>query len=221
VNLFAKRRADKKLCALHIDDSRWIRIPVSVLLRRHFGMRVLEAESGQEGLRMAEVEQPDLIILDIMMPVMDGFDTLAQLKRNERTKDIPVLMCTSREMTHDVNLALRLGAAGYLTKPVEEENLVARVQELLVSMGKWGKVTASPRTLEPSLYDRATERIIPADAASSPSATSPPVTPVEPSAATPASARPCPSCQTPLSYISQYSAWYCYPCRKYPDLEAF
>src|SRR5262249_7395845 len=117
-NLFQKpEKKESPLCALHIDDSRWVRIPVSVILRRHFGMRVLEAASGHEGIRLAEAAVPDIIILDIVMPQMDGFDTLAQLKANPTTKDIPVLMCTARNLAREVNMAVQLGAMGFLTKP--------------------------------------------------------------------------------------------------------
>src|SRR5262249_1167023 len=116
-----KKKRPRPVCVLHIDDSKWIRIPVSVLLRRQFGMRGLEASNGAEGLEIAQKERPDLIILDLMMPHMDGFDTLSKLQENEATRSIPVLMCTSRNLTRDVNMALRMGAVDYIAKPIEED----------------------------------------------------------------------------------------------------
>src|SRR5262249_31575754 len=125
--LFEFNKKKRPSCILHIDDSRWVRIPVSVILRRHFGMRVLEASSGPEGIKIAQAEQPDLIILDVMMPQVDGFQTLADLKNNVRTKDIAVLMCSARDHTRDVNIAIRLGALGYIAKPIDETELITKV----------------------------------------------------------------------------------------------
>jgi twitching motility two-component system response regulator PilH len=203
LEFWKKEYPKKPICVLHIDDSKWVRIPVSVLLRRHFGMRVLEAENGPDGIRLAEEEHPDLIILDVMMPQMDGFDTLARLRTVARTKDIPVLMCTARDLTRDVNTALRLGALGYITKPIQEDHLVSKVREILVSIGKWGQL----------------QRIHIKDPLPSPSEV---VVPSE--VGTPATLRTsrpenrhCPGCQATLDFIDQYEAWYCYSCRRYPD----
>src|SRR5579864_7043029 len=128
---FTRPKKSVRLTALHIDDSKWVRIPVSVLLRREFGMRVLEAGDGFEGIAIAQRELPDIILLDVMMPKLDGFDTLKKLKEHPLTKQAYVLMCTARDNAREVNIALRLGASGYLTKPIEEERLLAQVGKLL------------------------------------------------------------------------------------------
>src|SRR5689334_10538315 len=117
---FRRTKKASQVTALHIDDSRWVRIPVAILLRREFNMRVLGAENGMDGIKIAQTEIPDLILLDVMMPQMDGFDTLQQLKQHRLTKNIHVIMCTARDNVREVNIALKLGAIGYLTKPIEE-----------------------------------------------------------------------------------------------------
>src|SRR5215471_4026331 len=99
---FWNKRKSSQVTVLHIDDSRWVRIPVAILLRREFGMRVLEAESGVEGITIAQREIPDLILLDVMMPQLDGYDTLQQLKEHRLTKHIYVIMCTARNNTREV-----------------------------------------------------------------------------------------------------------------------
>ena len=199
------KKKESRLSALHIDDSHWVRIPVSVLLRRHFGMRVFEANSGPEGLLLADREQPDIIILDVMMPNMDGFDTLARLKENEKTKAIPVLMCTARDLAREVNMAVRLGAVGYLTKPIEEEALVSKVKSVLIALGKWGAVAPAHTSYQipPDLH---TDLIVPKD--------QPAIQKLQEK-----DDRSCAICHGKLDFIAQYSAWYCHPCRKYPELE--
>lgn len=89
------------------------------------------AIDGQDGLKKAIDIKPDLILLDIMMPVMDGFAMLAQIQQSSVLKNIPVLMLTARSDTESTIRALEAGANDYLKKPFEEEELVARVQTLL------------------------------------------------------------------------------------------
>ncbi len=213
-----KSKKKSALSALHIDDSQWVRIPVSVLLRRHFGMKVFEASSGPEGLLLAEREQPDVIILDVMMPRMDGFDTLAKLKENPQTSSIPVLMCTSRDLTREVNLAVRMGAVAYLTKPIEEDILVDKIKNILTVMGKWGNVmpaVRNPYSISPDPHiDVVVTKEQKADLGTGPESVSSREGAVE------KKSRSCTFCQTPLNHIEQYDAWYCYPCRKYPDLQS-
>jgi twitching motility two-component system response regulator PilH len=219
MGLFGGKKEDEILTVLHIDDSRWIRMPVSVILRRKFGMRVLEADSGLEGLSVARTVLPDLIISDIMMPGMDGFEVLAALRRDPSTHHIPVIMCTARDVMRDVNTAIQLGAMGFITKPIEEEMLIAKVAEVLTAVGKWGvqypaqSTTVLPpgaddlvRTPEPNAVDEVYHK--------QPDATAMAPAPAKANAIEP---RQCQLCQGPLSYIGQYQAWYCYACRKYPD----
>ena len=89
------------------------------------GYRVLTALDGRDGLSQAKDRQPDLILLDVMMPVMDGFEVLAQLKAEAATRAIPVVMLTARGESKFVFKAEAMGAADYLVKPCESETLLA------------------------------------------------------------------------------------------------
>ena len=91
---------------------------------------ILSAENGEEGLRIAAKENPDVILLDIMMPVMDGYEMLRQLKEDVDLQDIPVLMLTAKTDTKDVVKALEMGANDYLVKPFVHQELMARVETL-------------------------------------------------------------------------------------------
>ncbi len=88
------------------------------------GPRVNEAGSTKQ-------LQPDLIVLDLMMPEVDGFEMLRRLKEDEETRDIPVVVCTVRSDPEDRAAALRLGASRYLTKPFEPDRLVQCIEEAL------------------------------------------------------------------------------------------
>lgn len=116
---------------LHIDDDRMFRRVVRRLFERA-GWTVLEAEHGEEGVRRAEQEQPSAILLDIRMPILDGFEALRLLKRQEETRDIPVIMCSSLGAKEDMRFCLQTGACGYLIKTHHHpEEIHAHVVRLL------------------------------------------------------------------------------------------
>jgi CheY-like chemotaxis protein len=106
---------------LVIDDDASVRDIVQRFLARE-GFRVVTAGGGEEGLRLARQLGPDAITLDVMMPGLDGWAVLAALKADPATADIPVIMVT---MMDDRNLGYALGAADYLTKPIDRERLLA------------------------------------------------------------------------------------------------
>ena len=91
---------------------------------------IISAENGEEGLRIAAEQKPDVILLDIMMPVMDGYEMLRQLKEDMELQNIPVLMLTAKTDTKDVVKALEMGANDYLIKPFIHQELIARVGTL-------------------------------------------------------------------------------------------
>lgn len=80
------------------------------------GFQVISAEDGEKGLELAQSERPHVILLDILMPKMDGFTTLEELKKDDATKDIPVILLTNLGQKEDVKKGFELGAAGYLIK---------------------------------------------------------------------------------------------------------
>lgn len=95
------------------------------------GYEVLKATEGLEGLRKALEAAPDLVILDIMMPDMNGYEVCRRLRANSETEDLPVLMLTAKTQVGDKVAGFKSGADDYLTKPVHLAELRARVEALL------------------------------------------------------------------------------------------
>jgi DNA-binding response OmpR family regulator len=95
------------------------------------GYAVLTAHDGEEALAKIHAEMPDLIVLDAMMPGIDGFALLAQLKNEPGLSHIPVIMLTARKGEKDIVSALEAGAADYLVKPFIPDELLARIQKYL------------------------------------------------------------------------------------------
>ncbi|MEZ6058334.1 MAG: response regulator [Planctomycetaceae bacterium] len=95
------------------------------------GHETMMAVDGQETLEVAIAEQPDLVLLDIMMPKLSGYEVCQELKQDERTKDIPVLMVTALKDPGDIQKAVAAGADDFLTKPVHRLELATRVRSLL------------------------------------------------------------------------------------------
>lgn len=116
---------------LVIDDEPDVRRIATLSLVNVGGFEVIEAAGGTEGLARAAEEQPDAILLDVMMPVMDGPTTLAALRADERTRGIPVIFVTARAMSSDVERLRSLGATGILTKPFNAMTLSSDVRTLL------------------------------------------------------------------------------------------
>ena len=115
---------------LVVEDEEHIRTVVEYNLRRQ-GFDVYTAENGLGGLDLARKVRPDVILLDWMMPEMDGLEVLAELKRDSATSRIPVLMLTAKGMAGDMERALRLGADDYITKPFDPASLGGIIIEKL------------------------------------------------------------------------------------------
>jgi len=97
------------------------------------GYEVLSAANGEEAVEKARREQPDLIILDIMMPRIDGYETCRILKANPLTKNIPVVLLTAKGRDIDKRLGYEVGATDYIIKPFSPSKLIERIHELLVN----------------------------------------------------------------------------------------
>lgn len=115
---------------LIIEDEEDIRELVRYNLKRE-QFEVSEAESGEKGLTVAARGKPDLILLDLMLPGKDGMQICRELKQNEETRDIPVVMMTARGEESDIVAGLELGAEDYIVKPFSPKVLVARVKAVL------------------------------------------------------------------------------------------
>jgi two-component system phosphate regulon response regulator PhoB len=119
---------------LIIEDEEDIRELVRYNLERE-GFRVCEAESGEEGLGLIKKKQPDLILLDLMLPGKDGLDICRELKRKDGACDIPIVMMTARGEESDIVTGLELGAEDYIVKPFSPKVLTARVKAVLRRRG--------------------------------------------------------------------------------------
>jgi len=111
---------------LVVDDSRLISHVAKTILTQQ-GHEVILAQDGLAGLQAAKSEYPDLILLDLIMPVMDGYQMCQNLKEEDSTKEIPVIMLTSKAEPADKVKGLKLGALDYVTKPFDEGELLTRV----------------------------------------------------------------------------------------------
>jgi CheY-like chemotaxis protein len=116
---------------LVIDDEEDIRAVSRMSLERVGGWEVLEADSGPRGVELAGAERPDAILLDAMMPDMDGPATIQQLKGEEATREIPVLFLTAKLQPSERERYVELGAAGVLAKPFDPMTLPDDVAGLL------------------------------------------------------------------------------------------
>jgi len=104
---------------------------VIVFKLKQAGYEVVHVEDGEQALALCEITRPGLVVLDGLMPVMDGFEVLRRLKEDPRTRAIPVIMLTARARDKDVVTGLELGAADYMVKPFSPSELVARVRKVL------------------------------------------------------------------------------------------
>ena len=95
------------------------------------GYEVISATSGEEALRKAEKERPDLVVLDVLMPGMTGHEVCRRLRMDERTRDIPIIFLTARDSLADRDFGLGLGANAYITKPFGPRRLIEAIETLL------------------------------------------------------------------------------------------
>ena len=114
---------------LIIEDERALVEVLTYNLKKE-GFDILTATDGQEGLRRAQTSLPDLIILDLMLPVIEGLEVCRQLRNGPRTKEIPILMLTARSEEVDEVVGFQMGADDYVTKPFKIKPLIQRVKAL-------------------------------------------------------------------------------------------
>jgi DNA-binding response OmpR family regulator len=118
---------------LIIDDEKLL-VKSTCMALAHYGFEVKGALDGEEGLKAVLEYKPDVILLDIMMPGMDGWQVLEKLKQNPDTKRIPVVIFTAREYSNGKALAIKNGAADYAAKPFEPKELVMILEKQLKSL---------------------------------------------------------------------------------------
>ncbi len=113
-----------------VDDDRDTRDMLTLALQLE-GYEATQAANGLRLISTLHVDKPDLIVLDVMMSWIDGFELCRSIKKNEQFRDIPVLFLSARKSADDQRRGLEAGAADYFTKPVQVEQLLARVSELI------------------------------------------------------------------------------------------
>jgi two-component system alkaline phosphatase synthesis response regulator PhoP len=117
------------------DDERSIVRLIQVNLERQ-GWEVVPAYDGKEGLEKIRSEKPDIVVLDVMMPYMDGFEVLKNLRRDPQTQNLPVVMLTAKAQDKDVFEGYHYGADIYLTKPFNPMELVTFIKRIIQSGGE-------------------------------------------------------------------------------------
>lgn len=151
---------------LAVDDNPKNLKVLAALLSAH-NYQVDYAFSGMEALKFAEAEEYDLVLLDIMMPVMDGFETCLKIKENEKNKELPVIFLTARSETESITQAFNVGGYDYITKPFRGDELLARVKthvtlkrlrEAQKEINKWLELQVRERTEELVIANRQLEK---------------------------------------------------------------
>jgi len=112
-----------------VDDDPSITRVMKVILRSS-GYDVVTAPGGEEGLELARSEAPDVLLLDVMMPGIDGFEVCRRLKADEGTRDIPVIFVSALTAEKEIEQGMSLGALAYLTKPFTPDLLLAKISEI-------------------------------------------------------------------------------------------
>jgi chemosensory pili system protein ChpA (sensor histidine kinase/response regulator) len=129
-----RERADRRITALVVDDSITVRRVTQRLLERN-GMRVLTARDGEDAVAVMEEHVPDVVLLDIEMPRMDGYEVAQHMRTTPRLKDVPIIMITSRVGEKHRTRAMEIGVDEYLGKPYQESQLLEAIAPLVARQG--------------------------------------------------------------------------------------
>ena len=124
---------DKMAKILLVEDNEMNRDMLSRRLKKK-GYEVVMAFDGQRGVEMASEESPEIILLDMSLPVMDGWDAARHLKASDQTKSIPIIALTAHAMAGDEQKALQAGCNDYDTKPIDLKRLLCKIETLLGSV---------------------------------------------------------------------------------------
>jgi two-component system cell cycle response regulator DivK len=143
----------KSLKILYVEDNADNRVLVKRVLEAE-GYRVLEAGDGPTGIALAHREQPALILVDIAMPEMDGYEVTRRLKATQEFRDVPIVAVTAKVMKGDRERTFEAGCAGYIEKPIDVDLLPAQVATYL----RRAALTESPSSFRPSSSRQETGR---------------------------------------------------------------
>jgi twitching motility two-component system response regulator PilH len=120
---------------LVVDDSAMVLEMVSAHLKQN-GIEVLEAHDGSDAVEQLKTVTPDLVVTDVVMPKMNGYELCRWIKNNDSTKDVPVIMCTTKSEEFDKYWGMKQGADAYLTKPYHPPELIKTIKQLLSQINK-------------------------------------------------------------------------------------
>lgn len=116
---------------LIVDDSRVALMTISMILRREARFNIVEAKDGQEAIKQAIAIHPDLILMDVNMPVMNGFDACRSLRELPETRATPIILVTTRGEAENIEAGYQSGCNDYVTKPVNNTKLMEKIRNLL------------------------------------------------------------------------------------------
>ena len=115
---------------LVVEDEPEIRVLVKTILEKA-GYSVVEAEDGEAALRLVNEEEPDLVLLDVMIPCIEGWEVCRRIRENEATRRIPIIMVTVRTTDEDIQRSVECGANAHINKPFDQRELLDTIKKLL------------------------------------------------------------------------------------------
>ncbi len=118
---------------LVVDDSKVALMTEVMILRRDGRFEIIEGKNGEEAVELAVKHQPDLILMDVNMPVMDGFEACRVLRNKAETKTIPIILVTTRGEAENIEAGYENGCSDYVTKPINGSELLSKIQNVLGS----------------------------------------------------------------------------------------
>ena len=124
------KRKDNMKKVLIIEDNETNRYLLRTILQK-LGVQVIEAQDGYSGVQLAVAEKPDLILMDIQLPVMDGYEATKKIRAIEETKNIPIIAITSYAMVGDKEKILNAGCNVYIEKPIEPQSFIEEIKKYL------------------------------------------------------------------------------------------
>ena len=141
------KRKDNKKKILVVEDEPDMTMVITHFLQ-HAGYEVLTAANGEEGIEKAASEKPDLILSDTQMPVMNGWEMLEELRKQPRSRHIPVIMVTGRYEKYDIAAAAAYGIADYIAKPFDPSLLLEKISDIFASNRRRRTATENTRLIE-------------------------------------------------------------------------
>ncbi len=137
---------NKESCIIYIDDNQdMIKLVERILSNEDY--KILTATNPSEGIERIKKENPDVVVLDISMPSLDGYEVCSILQEDEETSFIPVIFLTALESDKDKAKALSLGAVDYLVKPIQKESLIPIIKKHIKTRKRWKQLAKSTQSI--------------------------------------------------------------------------